>query len=94
MNRLLQGVSILAFAGMGISSAFAQTAETTADTVDDRRLTAVTVTATKRSESAQTIPVTVTALGEQELESLGVSNFTDYLVQLAAEPMSEHFPYP
>ncbi|MAI91586.1 TonB-dependent receptor [Ponticaulis sp.] len=82
MNRLLQGVSILAFAGMGISSAFAQTAETTADTVDDRRLTAVTVTATKRSESAQTIPVTVTALGEQELESLGVSNFNDYLVQL------------
>ena len=47
-----------------------------------RRLKAVTVTATKRSESAQDIPVTVNALGEVELDQLGVKNFTDYLVQL------------
>ncbi len=48
----------------------------------DRRLQAVTVTATKRTESAQDIPVTVNALGEIELDQLGVKNFTDYLVQL------------
>lgn len=48
----------------------------------NRRLTTVTVTATKRSESAQDIPVTVSALGEQELDQLGVKNFSDYLVQL------------
>ena len=47
-----------------------------------RRLKAVTVTATKRTETAQDIPVTVNALGEVELDQLGVKNFTDYLVQL------------
>ncbi|MEP1144241.1 MAG: TonB-dependent receptor [Henriciella sp.] len=59
-------------------SAVAQDAEEP----DARRLQQVTVTATKRSESAQSIPVAINALGEQELESLGVKNFTDYLIQL------------
>tara|TARA_R110002094_G_scaffold62413_3_gene72910 strand:- start:196 stop:2718 length:2523 start_codon:yes stop_codon:yes gene_type:complete len=49
---------------------------------ETRRLKAVTVTATKRSETAQSIPVSVVALGETELNDLGVKNFTDYLVQL------------
>ncbi len=59
---------------------FAQSSEPAADS--SRRLQAVTVTATKRSESAQDIPVTVNALGETELNQLGVKNFNDYLVQL------------
>ncbi len=42
----------------------------------------VVVTATKRTESTQDIPVAVSALGQQSLEELGVTNFTDYLVQL------------
>ncbi|MEZ5997952.1 MAG: hypothetical protein R3B98_04600 [Hyphomonas sp.] len=41
----------------------------------------MTVTATKRTESAQSIPVAVTALGEQELKSLGVKSFNDHLIQ-------------
>ena len=79
MRRLLQSVSVVAFASATAAGAFAQDAPAQPE---DRRLQAVQVTATKREESAQTIPVTVTALGEQELESLGVSNFNDYLVQL------------
>jgi len=42
----------------------------------------VVVTATKRTESTQDIPVAVSALGQQSLEELGITNFTDYLVQL------------
>ncbi|ARN73141.1 TonB-dependent receptor [Oceanicoccus sagamiensis] len=42
----------------------------------------VMVTATKRSASTQDIPVTVTALGEESLEQMGVANFSDYLIQL------------
>ncbi len=42
----------------------------------------VIVTATKRSESAQDIPVTVSALDNSTLEELGVDVFTDYLIQL------------
>lgn len=42
----------------------------------------IVVTATKRSENAQDIPVAVQALGGGELDELRVDNFTDYLVQL------------
>ena len=78
MNKLMYGASLMAMAGLVVSQAQAQ--ETAP--AQERRLQAVTVTATKRAESAQDIPVAVTALGEQELESLGVKNFSDYLVQL------------
>ncbi|MAP96277.1 MAG: TonB-dependent receptor [Ponticaulis sp.] len=81
MNRLLQGVSLIAVSGLTIMGAQAQQAETAGEPAA-RRLSTVSVTATKRVESAQSIPVTVTALGEQELNALGVKNFNDYLVQL------------
>jgi len=42
----------------------------------------IVVTATKRAENAQDIPVAVQALGGQQLDELNVDNFTDYLVQL------------
>jgi outer membrane receptor protein involved in Fe transport len=73
------GASLLAITAFTISlPAIAQSA----DGAENRRLKMVTVTATKRTESAQNIPVTVNALGEQELDQLGVKNFSDYLVQL------------
>ncbi|MFT5611424.1 MAG: iron complex outermembrane receptor protein [Polaribacter sp.] len=43
----------------------------------------IVVTATKRAESAQDIPITVQALGEQSLEDLGIANFKDYIRNLA-----------
>jgi outer membrane receptor protein involved in Fe transport len=82
MNKFMYGASLLANAGFVASQAHAQDAGAKQPKAKERRLQAVTVTATKRSESAQDIPVAVTALGEQELESLGIKNFTDYLVQL------------
>ena len=42
----------------------------------------VVVTATKRAESAQDIPVTVDALTSESLEDFGITNFEDYLIQL------------
>jgi iron complex outermembrane receptor protein len=39
----------------------------------------VIVTATKRAESAQDIPITIQALGEETLENLGIGNFKDYI---------------
>nr|WP_277611295.1 TonB-dependent receptor [Microbulbifer celer] len=44
-----------------------------------RQIEEVTVTATKRAASTQDIPVTVQALGEQNLENLNVANFDDYI---------------
>jgi len=42
----------------------------------------IVVTATKRSETAQSVPVAVNALGEESLDQLRVDKFEDYLVQL------------
>lgn len=42
----------------------------------------VVVTATKRAASTQDIAVAVTALGEESLDQLGITNFQDYLLQL------------
>lgn len=80
MQKLMSGVSGLAIAMTLGVSAHAQDAAT--EQVTERRLAPVTVTATKRSQSAQSVPVTVSALGEQTLDELNVSVFTDYLVQL------------
>ena len=81
MKKLFGGASLLAIGAIvSASPVMAQTQETTAK--NNRRLSTVTVTATKRSESAQDIPVTVSAIGETELQQLGVKNFNDYLVQL------------
>ncbi len=78
MYRLMSGASLIAITTIfGMQATAQDSGETEA-----RRLKAVTVTATKRSESAQSIPVAVNALGEQELEALGIKNFSDYLMQL------------
>jgi len=42
----------------------------------------IVITATKRAETAQNVPIAVAALGEDTLDELRVDVFTDYLVQL------------
>ncbi len=78
MHRLMSGASLIAMSSLfGLNAVAQDAAEPKV-----KRLKSVTVTATKRSESAQNIPVAVNALGEQELEELGVDTFDDYLQQL------------
>jgi outer membrane receptor protein involved in Fe transport len=78
MHRFLLGTSIVALVTSVSTAAFSQNT----DTPQASRLDEVIVTATKRSASAQDIPVTVAAIGEQQLDQLGIDVFTDYLVQL------------
>ena len=47
-----------------------------------RAIEEVTVTATKREESLQDVPIAVTALSGEALDNLGISNFSDYIMQL------------
>ena len=42
----------------------------------------VVVTATKREESLQDVPIAVTALTGETIEELGITNFSDYVMQL------------
>ena len=46
------------------------------------QLEEVLVTATKRTESTQDIPVTVSAITSDKLDQLGITNFEDYIVQM------------
>lgn len=69
MKKFLAGVSATAICIGASSAANAQ--------VED-----IIVTATKRSENAQDIPIAVSALGGEQLQQLRVEQFTDYLTQL------------
>ena len=42
----------------------------------------IVVTAQKRSESLQNVPISITALGTKKLDELGISNFNTYSQQL------------
>jgi iron complex outermembrane recepter protein len=69
MKKFLAGVSASAICIGASSAANAQ--------VED-----IIVTATKRSENAQDIPVAVQALGSEQLQQRRIEQFTDYLTQL------------
>ncbi len=56
--------------------AFAQTGEQDSND-DDRLLTTVTVTAQKRNQDLQDVPITVTAIGSQLLRDSGVRDIKD-----------------
>jgi iron complex outermembrane receptor protein len=47
-----------------------------------RAIEEITVTATKREESLQDVPVAVTALSAAALEEIGITNFADYVLEL------------
>ncbi|MDA0339314.1 MAG: TonB-dependent receptor plug domain-containing protein, partial [Proteobacteria bacterium] len=68
-TRLNIAVASAIAATLGAASSYAEIEE-------------VTVTATKRTASTQDIPVAVQAMNNETLNQLGVSNFSDYLVQL------------
>ena len=46
------------------------------------QLEEVLVTATKRTASVQDIPIAVSVLGQKTIEELGITDFTDYVIQL------------
>ena len=75
IRKTTTGVSSLALiiAGSLTSGAMAQSA----GGIDE-----IIVTARKKSESLQDVPIAVSALGEETLNELGVDVFTDYLMQM------------
>ncbi len=64
----------LCVAVLAATSAYQQTAQA--------QLEEVVVTATKKESSVQDIPVAVTALSQQSINQMGITDFSDYLVQL------------
>ena len=70
-NRLLTGISVIAVSAALPISAVAQSA------IDE-----VVVTARKKSESLQDVPVAVSALDSKAISELGIETFDDYLTQM------------
>lgn len=66
----------IALAGLPTSSLAQESAETAAD---DEGLDVIVVTAQKRSEDMQDVPVSLQVLGGETLEQQGVQNFEDYV---------------
>ncbi len=64
------------------ASAITLSAAVTLPAIAQGAIDEIVVTARKKSESLQDVPVSVSALGEQQLDELGVDVFTDYLVQM------------
>ncbi|WP_255418769.1 TonB-dependent receptor [Novosphingobium sp. THN1] len=80
INRRTQLAKVLMLAGATLSfPAMAQEAQTDAAESDPN---VIIVTAQKRSENLQNVPISIQALGTQKLEQLGVASFTDYAQQL------------
>lgn len=71
---------LVLLAGTALSlPALAQEAQSEAADSDPN---VIIVTAQKRSENLQNVPISIQALGTQKLEQLGVASFTDYAQQL------------
>jgi outer membrane receptor protein involved in Fe transport len=66
-------ISCAVVAALAITPVYAQ------ENPGKAQIETIEVTATKRSESIQDIPVSVTALNGEALENLGVDNFQDYV---------------
>ncbi|WP_313536001.1 TonB-dependent receptor [Sphingomonas sp.] len=80
LNRCVVRSLLLASTMLAAAPALAQQqADAPPPTTDS---TDIVVTAQKRSESLQNVPLSIQALGTQKLDELNVSNFTDYVQQL------------
>ena len=66
----------------GSSDSVASQQEQTTQADQQRDVTEIIVTATKREENLQDVPVSIQAIGTRRLDQLNISNFEDYTKQL------------
>jgi iron complex outermembrane recepter protein len=79
-SRLLFSSSVIALAliAQPVSAQTTPAATPTPEVVKDNGIEVVVVTAQKREESLQSVPISITAFGTRRLEQLGVDSFADY----------------
>jgi iron complex outermembrane recepter protein len=88
MSKLLNAASSIAIIAVSNTisfSAMAQDATGSGDRASPQAgggIAEIVVTATKRSESLQKVPISVQAMGEEALAQLGVANASDYITQM------------
>jgi len=84
MIKLVSSASASALAIAIASPALAQDAQSTQPAEDAQAggVPTIVVTAQKRSQDLQDVPVSVSAIGEEALDELNIATFEDYLEQL------------
>jgi outer membrane receptor protein involved in Fe transport len=84
MKNIITGASVSALAIAIASPAYAQDTESQSgqDAQREGGVNTIIVTAQKRSEDLQDVPVSVSAIGEEALDELNIATFEDYLEQL------------
>ncbi len=75
-RRLMQATLLAASSTVAVTPALAQEAAS-----DELVLEEVMVTATKREQNLQDVPISVMALGTRDIHELGIQSFTDYVMQ-------------
>ena len=79
-NRRSAFALLLAGTTLSAMPAFAQEAQSSEEAEIDPNV--IVVTAQKRSENLQNVPISIQAFGTQKLDQLNVSDFKDYAQQL------------
>ncbi|WP_082850205.1 TonB-dependent receptor [Halioglobus sp. HI00S01] len=87
-HRLSQSVGQIARAGLIAAVAGVPVAQAQ----ESMQLEEVVVTATKRSASMQDVPISITALGQSDLDDLNITNFQDYVMQLPSVSFAQRRP--
>ena len=83
MSKLVSGASLGALAIAMSSPVLAQEQDQTGDDAERQGgVGTIVVTAQRRSEDLQDVPVSVTAIGEEQLDELNIDTFEDYLDQI------------
>ena len=90
MSRISSGVGGALLLLSQLPEARAQSALVSVDRAD--QLEEVVVTATRRTESLQKVPISISTFGEADMEARGVKNFED-LIRLPINCLA-HEPIP
>lgn len=81
INQFARAGVIAAVAGVPIAQA-----------QESMKLEEVVVTATKRSASLQDVPISISALGQDDLDNLNITNFQDYVMQMPSVSFTQRRP--
>jgi iron complex outermembrane recepter protein len=82
MRNIITGASLGALAVAIASPAAAQDADSPAAEERQGGVGTIVVTAQRRSEDLQDVPISVSAIGEEQLDELNIDTFEDYLDQI------------
>ena len=82
MRNIITGASLGALAVAIASPAAAQDADGAAAEERQGGVGTIVVTAQRRSEDLQDVPISVSAIGEEQLDELNIDTFEDYLDQI------------